>query len=146
MLASAANEFEVPTRGYRESGRNFKFAALVPARARSRHVALPMRVAQHLAGGGDIGRVQFGSRRKRLYGSVIAHDEIEYMSQKLRVGGGRPQRLRADSAFGQKQAQPLGIGGNERQRLNRNDFSHFAGVVNRLFQQTGFAFPLTYGL
>ena len=62
------------------------------------------------------------------------------LSQKLRVGGGRPQRLRADSAFGQKQAQPLGIGGNEGQRLNCNDFSHFAGVVNRLFQQAGLPF------
>ena len=140
MLASAANEFEVPTRGYRESGRNFKFAALVPARARSRHVALPMRVAQHLAGGGDIGRVQFGSRRKRLYGSVIAHDEIEYMSQKLRVGGGRAQRLRTDSGLGKEQAQPLRIASNEAQRLNCNDFSYFSGVVNRLFQLVGLPF------
>ena len=66
--------------------------------------------------------------------------EIEHMGQKLRVGGSRPQRLRANSAFGQKQAQPLGIGGNEGQRLNRNDFSDFPGVVNRLFQQTGLPF------
>ena len=51
--------------------------------------------------------------RKRLHGCVITHDEIEHMSQKLRVRGGGPQRLRADSAFGQKQAQPLRLGGNE---------------------------------
>src|SRR4029078_13455151 len=69
------------------------------------------------------------------HGCVIAQYEIEHMSQKLRVGGGRPQRLRADSAFGQKKAQPLGLGGNEGQRLNCNDFSYFARVVNRLFQQ-----------
>ena len=37
--------------------------------------------------------------------------------------------------FGQEQAQPLGIASNKGQRLNCNDFSHFAGVVNRLFQQ-----------
>jgi hypothetical protein len=62
------------------------------------------------------------------------------MSQKLRVGGGGAQRLRTDSAFGQKQAQPLRLGGNEGQRLNRNDFSDFPGVVNRLFQQAGLPF------
>ena len=58
----------------------------------------------------------------------------------MRVGGGRPQRLRAQSAFGQEQAQPLGVAGNEGQRLNRNDFSYFPGVVNRLFQQAGLPF------
>ena len=67
-------------------------------------------------------------------------------SQKLRVGGGRAQRLRADARLGQEQAQPFGIAGNEAQRLNCNDFSDFAGVVNRLFQLIGFAFPLTYGV
>ncbi len=88
----------------------------------------------------EMGRMEFGRRGKCLHGCVISHDEIEHMSQKLRVGGGRPQRLRADSAFGQKQAQPLGLGGNEGQCLNCNDFSHFAGVVNRLFQKTGLPF------
>ena len=29
----------------------------------------------------------------------------------------------------------LGIARNERKRLNRNDFSDFAGVLNRLFQR-----------
>ena len=66
-------------------------------------------------------------------------------SRKLRVGGGGAQRLRTDSGLGQEQAQPLGIAGDEGQRLNRNDFSYFAGVLNRLFQRL-FAFPLTYGL
>ena len=66
--------------------------------------------------------------------------EIEHAGQKLRVGGGRAQRLRANSALGQEQAQPLGIAGDEGQRLNCNDFSHFAGVVNRLFQLTGLPF------
>jgi len=99
-----------------------------------------MRVAQHLAGGGDIGRVKLGSRGKSLHGRVIAQDKIEYAGQKLRVGSGRPQRLRADSTLGQKQAQPIGIASYEGQRLNCNDFSDFAGVVNRLFQQTGLPF------
>src|SRR6266850_705084 len=51
------------------------------------------------------------------------------------VGGGRAQRLRADPAFGQKKTQPFRIAGNKTQRLNCNDFSHFPGVVNRLFQR-----------
>ena len=99
-----------------------------------------MRVAQHLTGGGDVGRMQLGRGRKRLHGCVIAHDEIEHMSQKSRVGGGCAQRLRADSAFGQKKAQPLRLGGNEGKRLNCNDFSYFPGVVNRLFQLIGLPF------
>src|SRR5229473_129051 len=44
------------------------------------------------------------------------------------------QRLRADSALGQKQAQPLGIAGDEGKRLNRNDFSYFPGIMSRLSQ------------
>ena len=51
-----------------------------------------------------------------------------------------------NSRLGQESAQPLGIAGDEGQRLNRNDFSDFAGVLNRLFQLARFAFPLTYGL
>ena len=43
--------------------------------------------------------------------------------------------------LGQEQAQPLGVAGDEGKRLNRNDFSHFPGVVNRLFQLMLFAFP-----
>ena len=54
--------------------------------------------------------------------------------EKMRVGRGGAQGLRTDSAFGQEQAQPLGVAGDEGKRLNRNDFSYFAGVVNRLFQ------------
>jgi hypothetical protein len=61
-----------------------------------------VRVAQHLAGGGDIGRVQLRGARKRLHGGVVAHHEIEHRGQKLRVGRGRPQRLRPDPAFGQE--------------------------------------------
>ncbi len=75
-----------------------------------------------------------------LYRCVIAQDEVEHGSQKFRVGGRRPQRLRPDSRLGQEQAQPLGIAGNEAQRLNRNDFSYFAGVLNRLFQLVGLPF------
>ena len=56
------------------------------------------------------------------------------LARKSRVGGGGAQGLRANSAFGQEQAQPLGIAGDEGKRLNRNDFSYFPGVVNRLFQ------------
>ena len=59
----------------------------------------------------------------------------------MRVGGGRAQGLRADPAFGQERAQPLGVAGDEGKRLNCNDFSDFAGVVNRLSQLVMFAFP-----
>ena len=67
--------------------------------------------------------------------------EIEHAGQEMRVGGGRAQGLRTDPGFGQEQAQPLGIAGDEGKRLNRNDFSYFPGVVNRLFQRWPFAFP-----
>jgi len=50
----------------------------------------------------------------------------------LRVGGGRPQALRADSGLGQELAQPLRIARNEAESLNRNDFSDFSGVVDTL--------------
>jgi hypothetical protein len=99
-----------------------------------------MRVAQHLAGGGDIGRMQLRNARKRLHGCIVAHHEIEHGTQKLRVCRGRPQRLRANAAFGQKQPQSLRVASNKTQRLNCNDFSHFAGVVNRLFQYLGLPF------
>ena len=36
--------------------------------------------------------------------------------------------------LGQELTQPFGIAGNEGKRLNCNNFSHFAGVLNRLFQ------------
>jgi hypothetical protein len=58
----------------------------------------------------------------------------------LWVGRRRPQRLRADSRLRQECAQPLRIAGNVGQRLNCNDFSYFAGVLNRLFQLTGLPF------
>ena len=70
--------------------------------------------------------------RERLHGCVIAQHEIEHAGEKMRVGGGRAQGLRADPALGQKQAQPLGIAGDKGKRLNRHDFSYFAGVVSRL--------------
>ena len=63
----------------------------------------------------------------------------------MRIGGGRAQGLRADSAFGQEQAQPLGLAGDEGKRLNRNDFSDFPGVLNRLFQRR-VCLSVTYGL
>ena len=60
----------------------------------------------------------------------------------VRSGLRRPtrERLRTDAAFGQEKAQPFRIAGNKTQRLNCNDFSHFARVVNRLFQQMGLPF------
>ena len=66
--------------------------------------------------------------------SVIAQHEIEHADEEIRILGGMAQGLRADPRLGQEQAQPLGIAGNEGQRLNRNDFSDFARVLNRLFQ------------
>ena len=71
---------------------------------------------------------------ERLHGRVVAQHEIEHAGQKLRIGGGFAQGFRADPGFGQEQAQPLGIAGDEVQGLNRNDFSDFPGVLNRLFQ------------
>ena len=63
----------------------------------------------------------------------------------MRVGGGRAQRLRADPAFGQEQAETLGVAGDEGKRLNRNDFSYFAGVVNSFFI-ADVCLSVTYGL
>ena len=85
-------------------------------------------------GGGDVGRVQLRDLRERLHGGVIPHHEIEHAGQKLRVAGGRPQGFRPDTAFGQELTQPLRFAGNKAQRLNCNDFSYFAGVMNRLLQ------------
>ena len=92
------------------------------------------RVAERLAGRGDVGGMKLRGGGERLHGRVIAQHEIEHAAEKMRIGGGRTQRLRTDPAFGQEQAQPLGIAGDEGKRLNRNDFSDFAGVVNRLSQ------------
>ncbi len=83
---------------------------------------------------------------KGLHGCVIAHDEIQHAGQESRVGGGGAQALRADSQFGQEQAQPLGLAGDEGQRLNRNDFSYFPGVVNRLFQLVRLPFANLWSL
>ncbi len=91
-----------------------------------------MGLVQHVARGGDLGRIELRDGRERLHGSVIAQDEFEHAGQKMRVGGGRAQRLRADPGFGQKQAETLGVAGDEGKRLNRNDFSYFAGVVSAL--------------
>ena len=100
----------------------------------SRDIALPMRVVQRLMGGCNVGGIKLRGGRERLYGCVVAQDEIEHAGQKMRVGGGRAQRLRADPAFGQKRTQTFGVPCDEGEGLNCNDFSHFPGVVNRLFQ------------
>ena len=106
----------------------------------SRNIALPMRVVQRLMGGCNVGGMKLRGGRERLYGCIVAQDEIEHAGQKMRIGGGRAQRLRADPAFGQERAQPLGIAGDEGKRLNCNDFSDFPGVLNRLFQLSGWPF------
>ncbi len=75
-----------------------------------------------------------------LHGGVIAHHEIEHAEEEIRVGGGIAQGLRTDACLSQEQAKPLRIAGDEGERLNRNDFSDFARVVNRLFQGLGLPF------
>ena len=105
-----------------------------------------MRIAQHLAGGRDVGRMELRGAGKGLDRRVIAQDEVEHGSQKFRVGGRRPQRLRPDSRLGPEQAQPLGIAGNEAQRLNRKRFQLLRGGFEQAFSTGRFAFPLTYGL
>ena len=92
-------------------------------------------------GGGDVGRMKLRDVGERLHGCVIAHHEIEHAGEKMRIGGGRAQGFRTDSAFGQEQAQPLGVAGDKGKRLNCNDFSYFAGVVNSAFSSLIFAFP-----
>src|ERR1017187_5045147 len=84
--------------------------------------------------------------RKRLHGCVIAHHEVEHGSEKTRVRGGMAQRLRADSALGQEQAQPLGFSGDEGKRLNRNDFSYFPGILNGLLQSRCLPFANLWSL
>ena len=128
-------------RGYRESDRNFKFAALEV----SRHVALPFGIVQHLVSRGDVGGVKLRGGGECLHGSVIAHDEMEHLGQELRISGGTAQGIRTNPAFGQERAQPVGIRGDERERLNRNDFSYFPRVPRRFYQRL-ICLSLTYCL
>ncbi len=90
---------------------------------------------QDLAGGGDIGRRQLRGVGKRLHGRIVAHHEVEHGRRNCgsaaavrSVSGPMPLSAR-------KRPKSFGIAGNEAQRLNCNDFSHFAGVVNRLFHR-----------
>jgi hypothetical protein len=104
------------------------------ALTRSRDIALPIGVFQRLARRGDIGGVKVGGSCERFHGCVIAQDEIEHAAEKMRIGRSGAQGLRTDSAFGQEQAQPLGVARDKGKRLNGNNFSYFPGVVNRLSQ------------
>ncbi len=137
-------------------GRDVEIAEAIPAKA-GRPVQLRRGGAhgtsrserscvQRLARGGDGGRIELRGGRERLHGCVIAHDEIEHAGEKMRVGGGRAQRLRADPAFGQEQAETLGVAGDEGKRLNRNDFSYFAGVVSSALSTADICLSVTYGL
>jgi len=65
---------------------------------------------------------------------VVAHHEIEHADEKLRLGRRGAQVLRADSGFGQKGPQKPGIPSDEVKRLNSNEFSYFAGILNSLLQ------------
>jgi hypothetical protein len=64
----------------------------------------------------------------------------------LRIGGGTPQGLRPNPALGQKHAQPLGVARDESERLNRNDFSYFPGVMGRFSQAAYLPFPNLWSL
>src|ERR1700722_17276340 len=96
--------------------------------------------------GRDVGRMKLRDTRKGLHGCVIPHHEVEHAGEKARVGGGMAQRLRTQPAFGQEQAQPLGVAGDEGKRLNRNDFSNFPGVSNRLLQERYLPFANLWSL
>ena len=109
-------------------------------RLRSRHVALPTGIVERLMGRSDVGGMELRGARESLHCCVIAHDEIEHAGEESRVGRGVTQGLRTDAGFGQEQAQPLGIAGDEGKCLNCNDFSYFPGVVNRLSQLKGLPF------
>ena len=56
----------------------------------------------HLAGGGDIGRMELRGGCERLYGCVVAHHEIEHAEQEIRVRGGIAQTLRTDPCLSQE--------------------------------------------
>src|SRR5260370_37076965 len=101
------------------------------AQLTSRHIALPMRVAQRLARSGDVGRMKLRGAGERLHGCVISHHEIEHRSEKKRFGGGVTQRLRTDSSFGKERTQPRWCAGDEGERLNCNAFSHLPGGLHK---------------
>ena len=67
-------------------------------------------------------------------------------AREMRVGDGRAQRLRTDSTFGEEKAKTLRVAGDKRERLNRNDFSYFTGIVNRLFQRQCLPFRKLWSL
>jgi hypothetical protein len=62
------------------------------------------------------------------------------------LGCSRTEGLRPDPRFGQEQAQPPGIAGDEGKRLNGNYFSYFPGVVNRLLGQSYLPFRNLWSL
>ena len=105
---------------------------------RSWHVTFPFTVASYLSKDlsrrHDVGRVQLRGLGKGLHGLVIAQDKIQHVDQEIRVRCRRAQAFRSDPGLGQEITQPLGLAGEKRKRLNRNDFSDFAGFLSRLFQ------------
>ena len=114
--------------------------------ARSRHVALPMRVAQHLPGCGNVGRMQFRGRGKGLHGGVIAHHEIEHAEQEI---AGR--RRQSAASPGRRLFRP-GTGPAARDRRQRRTapesqrFQRLREGCEQAFSRDRFAFPLTYGV
>jgi len=106
---------------------------------RSRHVTLPVGIAQRLGGPRQCCGWSCEAVRT-LHGSIIPHHEVEHMRQKFRVGGGRAQSLRADPVSARNSLSAR-VAGNEGKCLNRNDFSHFSGIVEQVFSTEMFAFP-----
>jgi hypothetical protein len=78
--------------------------------------------------------MKIGGLCETVDGCVISQDEIEHADKKLRIGRGATEVLGTDSGFGQKGPQKPGIPADEVKRLNRNEFSYFAGILNSLFQ------------
>jgi len=85
--------------------------------------------------------VEFGSRREGGYGRVIAQMKIQHAGEKMRIGGGRAQRLRADPAFGQEQARRSGVAGDERKALEPPRFQLLRGGCECALSLVVFAFP-----
>ena len=97
-----------------------------------------------------------------FYATVEKRDNPELADKPVIIGGGKRGVVSAacyiSRTYGVRSAMPMfkalalcphaaviqpdmakyvRVGRNEGQRLNRNDFSYFPRVVNRLFQQTG---------
>ena len=93
-----------------------------------------MRIAQRLRAAAMLVGMEFARRCANVITVASSRStKSEHGGRNRGSAAAVRKGLRAKADFGQEQAQPLRIAGDEGQRLNRNDFSDFPGVVNRLF-------------